>query len=107
MRMRSVKKNFYLNEDEDAKLKKNAKKAGLTESDYLRLLIKGYKPTELPNENLFDMLNQLRGIATNTNQIARRVNATGHFDAKRYNDVAQRLDEFIEEFKYRYFDIHK
>lgn len=107
MRKRDIKKNFYLSYDENRKLQKNAKKTGLTESTYLRLLIEGYKPSELPDESMHDMLNQLRGISTNLNQIARQANAIGYFDAKRYDDIAQRLDEFMQEFKYRYFEMHK
>lgn len=107
MRKRDIKKNFYLSYDENRKLQNNAKKTGLTESSYLRLLIEGYKPSELPGESMHDMLNQLRGIGTNLNQISRQANAIGYFDAKRYNDIAQRLDEFMQEFKYRYFALHK
>lgn len=50
MRKRDIKKQVWLNENENKILKENAKKCGLNESSYLRNLIIGYKPKEQPTE---------------------------------------------------------
>jgi hypothetical protein len=43
MRERTIKKQFWINQIEDDLLKKKAKKSGLSESEFLRSCIKGYK----------------------------------------------------------------
>ena len=43
MRERSIKKQFWINQDEENLLKSKSKRAGLNESEFLRSLIKGYK----------------------------------------------------------------
>lgn len=48
MRERSIKKQFWINQDEENLLKSKSKRAGLNESEFLRSLIKGYKIKEQP-----------------------------------------------------------
>ena len=48
LRKRDIKKQLWLNEIENKKLKENSLRVGLTESAYLRNLIMGYKPKEHP-----------------------------------------------------------
>ena len=72
MRKRDIKKQVWLNENENKILKENAKKCGLNESSYLRNLIIGYKPKEQPTEKMFEIINQLKYVGINLNQIARK-----------------------------------
>ena len=46
MRIRSIKKQVWLNKEEATMLKKKAKKVGLSESELMRNLIIGYEPKE-------------------------------------------------------------
>ena len=74
MRNRTIKKQFWLNETEEKLLKEKSKKAGLSEAEVIRSFINGYKLKEKPDENFYYVLKELRGIATNVNQLARQAN---------------------------------
>ena len=107
MRIRDIKKNFYLNEEENTRLKNNCEKTGLSESSYLRALIMGYKPIEQPSENIFEIIKQLRGIGTNLNQIARQANYLEYIDAPNYKRTAEKLEEFMNEFRSKFLDMQR
>ena len=62
MRNRTIKKQFWLNETEDNLLKEKSKKAGLSEAEFIRSFINGYKLKEKPDENFYDVLKDLREI---------------------------------------------
>lgn len=101
---RNIKKQVWVNEVENNLLKENANKAGLTQSGYIRSLIKGYKPKELPNEEVHEMLNQIRGIAINLNQIARKANALNYIDVPKYKKVCDKLTDIEKEIKTKILD---
>ena len=91
LRTRNIKKQIWLNECENNMLKVNSKKAGLSEAGYIRKLIMGYKLKEQPTEIILEMMNQIRGIGTNLNQIARKANALDMIDAPYYRNVYERF----------------
>ncbi|MGN1413470.1 MAG: plasmid mobilization protein [Anaerovoracaceae bacterium] len=57
---RNIKKQFWLSTEEDARLKENARKTCLSESDYLRMLIRETTPQVQPNAEFYEMLQQMR-----------------------------------------------
>jgi len=59
MRKRSIKKQLWLNDKEDKILKEKSAKAGLSESEFIRSTIKGYRIKEQPNELVHKFLRQL------------------------------------------------
>ncbi len=85
-------------------LKENAKITGQTQSGYIRSIILGYKPKELPNEEVHEMLNQIRGIAINLNQIARKANALNYIDVPKYQKVCERITNIEKEIKAKILD---
>lgn len=105
MRKRDIKKQFWLSEKENKLLKENSKKSGLSESSYVRNLINGYKPKEQPTNEIFEMQKQLRGIATNFNQIATKANALGFIDKPFYENSSKKLQDFMEKFEKEFLDI--
>ena len=105
MRKRDIKRQFWLNEQENKKLKENARKVGLNESSYIRNLIMGYKPKEQPTEIIFEFINQLRGIGINFNQIARKANALDLVDAPYYKKTYQKWIELEEKIKEKLLDM--
>ena len=104
MRKRSIEKTVWLDEKESKLLKEKAKMTGQTESGYIRALILGYKPKELPSDEVYEMLNQMRGIAINLNQIARKANTLNYIDVPRYKKVCEKLIEIEKEFKTKVLD---
>jgi hypothetical protein len=91
MRKRSIRVQVWLNKEEKTKLQASAKKAGLSQETYLRTLINGYMPKELPPIDYYSMMRELHAIGSNLNQIAARANATGHIDKTVFQYEANRL----------------
>ena len=91
MRKRGIRKQVWLDEKENSCLQNSASKAGLSQENYLRALIKGYVPKELPPVDYHAMMRELRAIGNNLNQIATRANATGHIARTAFQYEANRL----------------
>ena len=87
MLKRNVKITFRLSEDENNKLKKQIKKSGLSQESYLRQLINNLIPTDLPPPDYHAMMNELRGIGRNINQIAQKAHVLNVIDTKRFDDA--------------------
>ena len=107
MRKRDILKTFYVDDEENKRLKQNAKKAGLNESAYIRNLIMGYKPKEQPTENMYEIIKQLQLVGINLNQIARKANALDIIDAPFYKKVYKKWNELAENIKKEFLDMEK
>ena len=75
MRKRNIKKQMWLDIREDELLKRKSKEAGLSEAEFIRSLIKGYRIKAQPNEEIKSFQRDLYGIANNINQIAKVANS--------------------------------
>ena len=84
MLKRNIKITFRLNAKEHQRLKKCVKKTGLSQETYIRTLLDGYVPKELPPPDYHGMMRELNAIGNSMNQIAARANATGFFLAEEY-----------------------
>lgn len=70
MLKRNIKITFRLNAKEQQQLKKNVKRTGLSQETYIRRLIEGYVPKELPPIDYHAMMRELNAIGNSMNQIA-------------------------------------
>ena len=95
MRRRNIRVQVWLNEEERIKLQASAKKSGLSGETYLRTLITGFVPKELPPADYHSLLRELHAIGNNLNQIAAKANATGHIDRAVFQDEANRLRKAV------------
>ena len=95
MRNRTIKKQFWLNETEEKLLKEKSKKAGLSEAEFIRSFINDYKLKEKPDENFYYVLKDLRGMATNVNQLARQANRYQYVDSNKFFAIADKISDFI------------
>lgn len=84
MLKRNIKITFRLNAKEHQRLKKCVKKTGLSQETYIRTLLNGYAPKEMPPPDYHSMMRELNAIGNSINQIAARANATGFFLAEEY-----------------------
>lgn len=91
MLKRNIKITFRLNAKECQQLKKQVSKIGLSQESYLRTLINGYVPKELPPLDYYAMMRELHAIGINLNQLAAKANATGHIDRTLFQYEANRL----------------
>ena len=98
MRKYSIKKQFYVNQKEDDLLKAKSKKAGLSESEFLRSCIKGYKIKEQPTDEIKKFIKQITGIANNINQIARVANSSMFIRDKDLEYIKNNLSKFLLDF---------
>lgn len=97
MRNRSIKKQVWLNSRENELLKKKCIKAGLSESSFFRHVINDTQIKEKPDENFYKILNDLRGIAVNINQLARVANTYQYVDENKYYPLANRVNDMIDD----------
>ena len=59
MRQRTIKKQIWINQTEEKLLKEKSKKAGLTEAEFIRSCIKGYKIKEQPTKEIIEFTRQI------------------------------------------------
>ena len=102
MRSRRIKKQIWLNDDEDYIMKCKSEAVGMNVSDYIRHLIVGYKPKEKPPEQFYEDIKGIRNIGNNINQIARIANAKGIIDVPHLKKEIDKLDQLIIDIKSKY-----
>ncbi len=99
MRKRTIKKQIWINQDEENILKLKSKKSGLNESEFLRSCIKGYKIKEQPTKEIREFIKQISGIANNINQIAIAVNTVGYIRDEDLEYIKNTMPKFILDFQ--------
>ena len=97
IRKRSHDLHLRLNDDEFAKLNKAVAKTGLSREAYLRKLIAGQQPKELPPPDFHPMMRQLYYCGNNLSQIARKANALNMIDAQHYEDAVNLFRKTVME----------
>ena len=99
IRKRKIKKQVWLNEEENKMLKDKASKVSITESELIRLLIKDCVIKEQPDERFYKAMREISSIGNNLNQIARRANSLNFVDADSFRREAKKLHEFMVKVK--------
>lgn len=96
MRKRNVKVNVFLSEDEKKIFDDKAKRAGLSKSEFFRKIILDYQLSEKPDVKFYEFLVQLRGMATNLNQMSKIYNQNyGYVNTSKYKRVLDEIEAFI------------
>ena len=97
MQNRTVEIKLRLNKKESESLNKRVKKSGLSRESYLRHIINGLVPTDVPPPDYYNMMRELHGIGRNLNQIAQKAHVLNVLDVKRYDENADLLHKAIVE----------
>ena len=87
--------HLRLNDDEYNKLCKLVSKSGLSREAYLRQLIAGLQPRDLPPPDFRPMMRQLYACGNALNQIARKAHALGVIDVQKYDETVQLFRETV------------
>ena len=103
MRKKNIKKQIWIDAKEDELLKKKSKQAGVSESEFVRSLIKGYRIKEQPTEEIKSFQREIYGIANNINQIARIANSRYSVSHDDYSYISKELSNFILNFEKRLY----
>jgi len=107
MRKRPNRIWCHLSNDELLDFNRKVKKSGLTRQAYIRSLINGYTPKELPSFDYLAMAKQLHAIGNNIHQIAARANATGFFMVNEYEQYMNDVYDAIAKIEKAIFDPEK
>ena len=67
---RTIKKSFWVNSDEDAVIRKNAKATSLSEAGYFRMLATGFIPVTNPDERFWSAMEEKREFSRKIDDIA-------------------------------------
>lgn len=97
MLKRNIKMTFRLNDEEHQSLANQIKKTGFAQEAFIRALIRGYEPKELPPLDYHAMIRELHAIGSNLNQIAARANATGHIDSTAFQCEVKWLRRAVQD----------
>ena len=95
MRKRNNLIQIWLSNDELEKLSTQAAKCGLSRAAFLRQLICGFQPKELPPPDFYPMMRQLYYCGNNLNQIAKKAHALNTIDAQRYDAAVTLLKNAV------------
>ena len=107
MRKRNIKKQIWIDAKEDELLKRKSKEAGLTEAEFIRSLIKGYRIKAQPTEEIRNFQRELYGIANNINQLARIANSKYSVSHDNFEYVSKTLADFILKFEKKIYSRQK
>ena len=107
MRKRNIKKQIWIDTKEDELLKRKSKEAGLTEAEFIRSLIKGYRIKAQPTEEIKNFQRELYGIANNINQLTRIANSRYSVSHDNFEYVSKTLADFILKFEKKIYSRQK
>ena len=93
---------FHLAKNEIEKLDKDAAKAGMNRSEYLRSLIRNSLPIPFPKPDLFPFIHEANEIGLVVNQLAVRTHTQSFIDIEKVSTCMQRLHKLTDDF----FDLY-
>lgn len=92
---RNIEIKIRLTREEAAALTKRAKKSGYSREAYVRTVLNGSIPREVPPPAYHDMMRELHSIGNNLNQIAQKAHVLNVLDVARYDDALRRFAEAV------------
>ena len=87
--------HLRLNDEEHNRLCKLVAKSGLSREAYLRQIISGLQPRDLPPPDFRPMMRQLYSCGNSLNQIARKAHALGVIDVQKYDEAVKLFREVV------------
>ena len=90
----TIQKHFRFSKEDAENLKIKSQKTCLSESQLIRMLLRGYKPKEKPDDRFYEAMRQLSSIGNNINQLAAKAHSLGFIDAKKLDEEVIRWHQF-------------
>lgn len=98
-RTRTHRVELALNDEEYDKFLSSVRLCGMTQQAYLYSLVQNRLPQPKPSQDFFEMINQLRRIGSNLNQLAMIAHKSGSIDVIRYKKDIEELNTSILEIR--------
>ncbi len=105
--MKNIKKQFWFDEETDQKLKDYSRRTGINQSQIVRMLIRGYRPKEKPDNQFYTYMRQLYGISNNLNQLATIANKYKTIDSSRLANAIEDVNHFTLEIEHLFLASEK
>lgn len=97
MRKRSVHIQLWLSETEAARLQRLVKRTGLSREAYLRHLINGVVPQEIPPPDYYAFMDRLYQVGNLLEQISRQAQILGAVDTVQYEKAVEQFHQLVED----------
>ena len=97
MNRRNHDLHLRLNDDEYQKLNRLVTRSGLSREAYLRQIISGLQPRDLPPKDYYGMMRQLYHCGNALNQIARKAHALNVIDVQKYDEAVELFQETVRQ----------
>ncbi|WP_416325900.1 plasmid mobilization protein [[Eubacterium] hominis] len=94
-RTRTHRIELALNDEEYERFLSSVHLCGMTQQAYLYNLVQNRLPRPKPTQDFIEMINQLRKIGNNLNQLVMIANKTGSIDIVRYKKDIEKLNKSI------------
>ena len=98
----TIQKHFRFSQEDADNLKIKSQKACLSESQLIRMLLRGYHPKEKPDDRFYEAMRQLSSIANNINQLAAKAHSLGFVDAQKLDEEVIRWHKFQADIEGQY-----
>lgn len=89
-----IKKQIWLTREENELLQKMTQKTCLTESEYIRMLIRNRVPKEKPREAFYVAMNQISQFSEQLQNLANRLKDGGNLDTDILQEEIQKWHRF-------------
>lgn len=97
MAEKKVEIKVRLTPKEAARLQRQVKRSGLSREAYLRHLINGVVPQEIPPPDYFSFMERLYQVGNLLEQISRQTQAMGVVDAAQYKEAVGQFHQLVED----------
>ena len=97
MRKRGVHIQLWLSETEAARLQRLVKRSGLSREAYLRHLINGVVPQEIPPPDYYAFMERLCQVGNLLEQISRQAQALDVVDVSQYKEAVGQFYQLVED----------
>lgn len=97
MRKRSIHIQLWLSETEAARLQTLVNRTGLSREAYLRHLINGVVPQEIPSPDYYSFMERLYQVGNLLEQISHQAQALGVVDAAPYKEAVGQFRQLVED----------
>lgn len=102
MRRRTIKKNFWLNHEENRQLKDLSALLNLNEANTIRKLLYETYVKASPPKEFYSAIEKINKIGVNINQLTKIANSTNQVYVYELNRQFKELNELIESLKEKY-----